>query len=503
MTPPTPQETREPQLDNTERRARWLAFTVLCSIQLMIVLDVSIVTVALRTIQHGLGFSQANIAWVTNAYTIGFGGLLLLSGRLGDLFGRKKVFICGLIVFTVSSALCGASVSREMLVAMRFVQGAGAGMSYSVVMGIVFTLFADSRTLGRAMGAVGFVQAAGASIGIIAGGVVTQGISWHWIFYINVPIGAAAAVLTVRTVPADRGIGLGAGGADMLGAALVTGGLMLSVYVIATVGEYGWASGHTLGFGVASLLLLAAFAARQATAARPLIRLGIFRSRHLSGGNIVNLLLIAATVPSSILLALYMQQAAGYSPARTSLSLLPLALSAAGVSLGLSAPLTRRHGPRNVLVVSLMAIFAAMLLATRLPENPDYLADILPVVLLLGIGGGLGLPAVMTIAMSVKSPADAGLASGLAGTSGMIGDALGVATLIGIAAAHSKSLLGRGTPVAAALSGGFHFAFGIGAGIIGAAIAIGILMLRPLTQPPAQLSPEAGSRQSRPLWQRR
>jgi EmrB/QacA subfamily drug resistance transporter len=473
-------------------RSRWLAFAVLCSMQLMIVIDISIVTVALRSIQRDLGFPQARLAWVTNAYTIGFGGLLLLSGRLGDLIGRKRMFITGLAVFTVASALCGASQNQEMLVAMRFLQGAGAAMAYAVVMGIVFTVFTEPGGLGKAMGALGFVQAAGASVGIIAGGVVTQGINWHWVFYVNVPIGIAAAILAMRLVPADRGIGLSAG-VDVVGAVLVTAGLMLGVYTIATVVDYGWGSGHTLGFGLGSIVLLGAFVIRQATAARPLIRLSIFQSRNLSGANLIHLLLVAGAISFNILVALYMQQVAGYSPSRTSFAFLPLALIAAAVSLGLSARLTMRFGPRNVLVGGLVLVVAGLALATRLPTSPDYVVDILSIALLMGVGGGLAMPAVMMLAMSIRSPADAGLASGLAGTSGMVGDSLGIATLIGVAAARTKSLLGQGEEIKSALNGGFHLAFGVAAIIVAVAVVVGIFVLRSQpVQPPAEAAEADG-----------
>jgi EmrB/QacA subfamily drug resistance transporter len=483
-------------------RSRWLAFAAVCSMQLMMVLDVSIVTVALRSIQQDLGFEQARVAWVTTAYTIGFGGLLLLSGRLGDLLGRKRMFLSGLTVFLVSSVLCGLSRSQDMLLASRFLQGAGSAMSYAVVMGIVFTLFQDPHKVGKAMGALGFVQAAGASVGIVAGGALVQGINWHWVFFVNIPIGIAAAVLAVRLVPSDAGLGIREG-ADALGAVLVTAGMMLGVYMIATVGDYGWGSGHTLGYGFGSLGLLAAFIAREATAAKPIMKLSLFRSRNLSGANAVHLLLVAGMISANIVIALYLQQVVGYSPARAGFAFLPLALSAALSSLGLSARLNLRYGPRAVLLASLVIITAALVLATRVPVDAVYIRDVVPTLVLLGAGAGLAMPAVMTLAMAVRSPSDVGLASGLAGSSGMIGDSLGIAAITAIAATRARTLTGRGKSAAFALDSGYRLAFGVGAGVVAVAFVVGFFWLKamsPMPQggEPGPPMPEGGESRPQP-----
>uniref|UniRef100_UPI00215D6256 MFS transporter n=1 Tax=Streptomyces phytophilus TaxID=722715 RepID=UPI00215D6256 len=469
-------------------RARWFAFAVLCSMQLMIVIDISIVTVALRSIQSDLGFDTARLAWVTNAYTVGFGGFLLLSGRLGDLIGRKRLFVSGVVVFTVASALCGLATGQTMLIAMRFLQGAGAAMAYAVVMGIVFMIFRDDpRQLGKAMGAIGFAAAAGATIGILISGLITSGTSWHWVFYVNVPIGAAAIVLAVRLIPADSGPGLGEG-VDLPGAALVTSGMMLGVYTIATVEENGWVSAHTLGFGGTAVALLAGFLGRQATAKVPLLPLSIFRSRNLSGANMIHLLLVAATVSFNILIALYLQQVADYSPLRTSLAFVPLATIAAVASLGLSSRLNELFGARRVLIASLAGVVVGLVLAARIPADLTYAVDLLPVLLILGASGGLAMPAVMMLSMAVASPKDAGLASGLSGTSGMVGDSLGIASLTAVAAAHATNAAADGSSPDAALTAGFRLAFGIGAGLVALAAVVGLLVL-PATQGRQQQEP--------------
>lgn len=461
----------------TTPRARWFAFSALVSMQLMIVVDVSIVTVALRSIQSDLGFGQERIAWVVTAYTIGFGGLLLLSGRLGDLVGRKRMFLAGLTTFTTSSIVCGFSHSQELLIAGRFVQGAGAAMAFAVAMGIIVTLFRDQHEFGKAMGAAGFAQAAGASVGILAGGLLTHGVGWHWVFFVNVPIGIIAGWTVARLVPNDRGAGLREG-ADLPGAVLVTAGLSIGVYTIATVDESGWASGHTLSFGSAAAVLLASFIVRQATAPKPLIPLTILRARNIAGANAVHLLMVGGMISANILLALYMQQVTGYSPSVTAYAFLPIALGSGAASLMLSARLNMRYGLRKMLLFSLTLVALGLVLAVRIPVNPSYAADILPVALLLGVGGGLSTPAVMTLAMSVQSPAHVGVASGLVGTSGMIGDAVGIAALTAVAAAHARNLIATGEDATHALSQGFHLSFGIGATVVLAAIVVAFFVLR-------------------------
>jgi EmrB/QacA subfamily drug resistance transporter len=479
-----------PPASTTSRR--WLAFAVLCSVQLMVIIDTSIVSVALRSIQRDLGFSQSGLAWVVNAYTIAFGGLLLLSGRLGDLIGRKRMFVTGLVVFTAASILCGLANSQALLISARFVQGAGGAMAAAVVMGIVVTMFERPRERAQAIAAFSFAAAAGGSIGVLAGGVLTEGINWHWIFYINAPIGIAASVLAVLLIQSDRGVGLAAG-ADLAGAVLGTSGLMLGVYTIVGVTDHGWASAHTLGFGALAVALLAGFVARQATAAKPLVPLRVFRSRDLTGANLAQALMVAGMFAFNFLGALYLQQVLGYSPVTASFAFLPISIVLASVSLGLAARLTTRFGPRAMLLTGLGLIAAALALAARAPVDADYAVDLLPLTVLLGAGAGLAMPAVMTLAMSVATPADAGIASGLAGTSGTVGSALGLAVLAAISTSRTERLLADGHTATDALIGGYHLAFWVAAAIVVAAMVVAATVPRSKAQasPGADPAPAA------------
>ncbi|CAI7973514.1 Drug resistance transporter, EmrB/QacA family [Frankia sp. Hr75.2] len=458
-------------------RSRWLAFAVLCSAQLMIIIDTSIVTVALRSIQRDLGFSQSGLAWVVNAYTIAFGGLLLLSGRLGDLLGRKRVFVAGLVLFTGASMLCGVSGSQELLIAARFIQGVGGAMAAAVVMGIVVTIFRDPRDQAKAIAAFSFVSAAGGSIGVLAGGVITEGISWHWIFFINAPFGIIAAVLAVPLIETDRGLGLREG-VDAVGAVLVTAGLMLGVYTIVKVSENGWVSAHTLGFGAVAVVLIAGFIVRQATATAPLVPPRIVRSPDILGANSAQVLMIAGTFAFNFLGALFLQQILGYSPVRASFAFLPIALILAIVSLGFAARLITRFGSPAVLFSGLVLIAATLGLAARTPMDANYFVDILPMTVTLGAGSGLAMPAIMTLAMKISTPSDAGTASGLAGTSGMIGGALGLAVMSTLAASRTSRLIADGQSSAAALTGGYHFAFGVAGLVVASAAALAAIMAR-------------------------
>jgi EmrB/QacA subfamily drug resistance transporter len=378
--------------------SRWPALAVLCAGMLMIILDGSIVTVALPAIQHDLGFSPANLTWTVNAYMIAFGGLLLLAGRLGDLIGRKRVFLAGLTLFTAASLLCGVSTGQEMLIAARFVQGIGGALASAVSLGMIVTLFPDPRERGKAIGAFSFVGAAGASIGQVLGGVLTQALSWHWIFFINLPIGVAAVALAVRILESDRGLGFGAG-ADALGAVLVTAGLMLGVYTIVETNRYGWGSAHTMGFAALAVVLLAAFVLRQAKAADPLLPLRMFRSRNVSGANLIQILMVSALFGFQILIALYLQNVLGYGAAGTGLAMLPAAVMIGTLSLGFSARLNARFGERNVLLAGLALLVAALALLTRLPVHADYVVHLLPTMLLAG-GFGLAISALTALGMS-------------------------------------------------------------------------------------------------------
>jgi EmrB/QacA subfamily drug resistance transporter len=457
---------------------RWIALMVLCVGVLMIILDATIVNVALPSIQSDLGFSQSSLAWVVNAYLIAFGGLLLLAGRLGDLLGRRRVFLIGLTVFTAASLVCGLSDSQGLLVGARFVQGIGGAMTAAVILGMIVTMFPEPREQARAIGVYSFVAAAGGSIGLLAGGGLTQAINWHWIFFVNVPIGIATGVLALRLVARDKGIGLKEG-ADVAGAVLITAALMLLVYTIVKASDYGWGSAHTLGFGAGALALLAAFIGREHTARQPLMPLRIFRSRLVSAANAVQALMVAGMFGMFFLGALYLQRVLGYDAIEVGLAFLPVAVLIAVLSLGASARLNMRFGAQATLLPGLALIVGGLLLFARAPVDANYVTEILPVMVLLGIGAGISFPSLMTLAMSGATRSDSGLASGLVNTSQQVGGALGLAVLATFSTTHTANLRADGHSFASALTSGFHLAFVIGAGLVVAAIALAFTALRP------------------------
>jgi len=466
-------------IDRRSDRARWLALYVLCVGVLMIVLDATIVNVALPTIQRELGFSQSTLAWVINAYLIAFGGLLLLAGRLGDLVSRRGIFLCGLVVFTTASLMCGLAQSQEMLVAARFVQGVGGAMTSAVTLGMIVTMFPKPQEQAKAIGVYAFVASAGGSIGLLAGGILTQALNWHWIFFVNLPIGVATAVLARRLIPKDRGIGLGAG-ADAPGALLITGSLMLGVYtIVKPAADYGWGASRTLELGAVSLALLGAFIAREATARTPLIPLRIFRSRNVSGANLIQALTVAGMFALFFLGALYLQRVLHYEALQIGLAFLPTTLVMGTMSLRFSEPLIMRFGARRTLLPGLVLIAVGLALFTRAPVHGNYLRDVLPTMILLGIGIGASFPALMKLAMSGATQSDAGLASGLVNTTVQVGGALGLAVLATLAATRTNSLLAQGHSHAAALTGGYRLAFMIGAGLVVAAIGVALTVLQP------------------------
>jgi EmrB/QacA subfamily drug resistance transporter len=459
-------------------RSRWIALLVLCVGMLMIVLDQTIVNVALPSIQRDLKFSTSSLAWVVNAYLIAFGGLLLLAGRLGDLVGRKRIFLIGLAVFTVASALCGLADSQGLLVAARFVQGAGGALTSSVILGMIVTMFPEPREQAKAMGVFSFVASGGASIGLLAGGVLTQALDWHWIFFVNVPIGVLGTLLAVRVVTADEGLGLRAG-ADLPGATLVTGALMLAVYTIVKTSNYGWGSARTLVGGAVAVAVLAAFLVREASARTPLIPLRIFRSRNVSGANLVQALMVAGIFGMFFLGAVYMQQVLGYDPLQVGLAYLPVAVSIGTFSLFVAPQLNMKVGPRATLLPGLVLMTAGLLLFAAAPVHAAYVTHLLPVMLLLGVGAGISFPSLMTIAMSGAEPHEAGLASGLVNTSMQVGGALGLSVLATLSASRAKDLLASGSTSAAATAGGLHLALLIGAGLVTASIVVGVTVLAP------------------------
>ncbi|OLF13253.1 DHA2 family efflux MFS transporter permease subunit [Actinophytocola xanthii] len=465
--------------DNTSARrdSRWFALVVLCAGMLMIILDGTIVNVALPAIQDDLGFSQSGLAWVVNAYLIPFGGLLLLAGRTGDLLGRRRMFLSGLVVFTVASLLCGLAENQALLIAARFVQGVGGAMAAAVILGMIVTMFPEKGEQARAIGVFSFVAAAGGSIGLLAGGLLTEAISWHWIFFVNVPIGLVAFLLAVRVVPAERGIGLRAG-ADVLGALLVTAGLMIGVYTIVKAADHGWASAHTLLFGAGSLLLLAAFGLRQARIANPLLPPRILANRTVAGANLIQVLLVGGMISMFFLGALYLERVLGYDPLEIGLAFLPVAVGIGALSLGASARLNARFGERTVLVGALLLVLVGLALFTRAPVDGNYLSDVFPSVTLMGIGGGLAFPAMTTLAMSGATVEDSGLTSGLVNTTQQVGGALGLAVLATLSTARTNTLLTGGAAPAEAMASGFRLAFWVGAGMVATAVVLALTVLR-------------------------
>src|SRR5690242_12335942 len=392
----------------TTDRNRWIALYVLCAGMLMIVLDVTVVNVALPYIQKDLGFSQASLAWVVNAYLISFGGLLLLAGRFGDILGRKRVFLAGLALFTVASLACGLANSEIVLVVARFVQGIGGAMTSAVILGMIVTMFLEPRDQAKAIGVYGFVASAGGTVGLLAGGVLTQAINWHWIFFINIPIAIVTALLATRLLENDEGIGFG-DGADAAGAVLITTALMVGVYtIVKPAAEKGWGSGQALLLGAVSLALLAAFVVREARARNPLIPLRIFRSRNVSGANVIQALLVAGMFGLFFMGSLYLEKVLGYDALQIGLAFLPATLIMGTLSFKFAEPLIMRFGARQVLIPGMVLVAAGLALFTQAPVDGNYALHVLPVMVLLALGVGTCFPALITLAMSGATQEDAG-----------------------------------------------------------------------------------------------
>jgi EmrB/QacA subfamily drug resistance transporter len=444
---------------------------------LMIVLDMTIVNVALPSIQDDLGFSGSSLAWVVNAYLIAFGGLLLLAGRLGDLISRRRIFLAGLGVFTGASLLCGLAPNQGVLVAARFVQGAGGAMTSAVILGMIVTLFPEPRDQAKAIGVYAFVASSGGSIGLLVGGAITQVLDWHWIFFVNGPIGIATALLAARLLERDTGPGL-RNGADLPGAVLITGALMLAVYtIVKPAAEDGWGARATLACGATSLLLLAAFVVREATARSPLIPLRIFRSRTIVGANLTQALGAAGMFGTFFLGSLYLQRVLGYDALQIGLSFLPVTLVMGILSLRYTDRLAMRFGARRTVIYGLVPIAAGLVLFAQAPVDAAFATDLLPVMLLLGAGAGICFPALMNLAMSGATPSDAGLASGLVNTTAQVGGALALAVLATLSSSHTETLAHRGVPSASALTGGYHLAFWIAAALVAAAIGVAVAIV--------------------------
>ncbi|MBF6066002.1 MFS transporter [Nocardia terpenica] len=468
-------------------RSRWAALYLLCGGALMIVLDATIVNVALPAIQDDLGFSQAGLAWVVNAYLIAFGGLLLLAGRLGDLIGRRRMFLCGLVVFTGASALCGIAGSQAMLIAARFLQGAGGAMTMAVVLGMIVAMFPEPREQARAIGVYAFVASAGGAVGLLAGGVLTE-LSWHWIFAINIPIGIAIGIGALRVLHNDKGAGL-TDGTDVPGAVLITGALMLGVFtIVKPAAELGWTAGRTLLLGVLALALLAAFVGWEARTRHPLMPLRIFRSRNVSGANLIQVVTVAGMFGMFFLGTLYMEKVLGFAPLRIGLAFLPVTVIMGTLSVRYSERLVMRFGARTTLIPGLLLVLIGLGLFTQAPVAGNYWVHVFPVMVLFGVGAGLAFPALMNLAMSGVPAKDAGMASGLANTTMQVGGALGLAVLATLSGSRTKDQLAAGVPQPEALTSGFHLAFAVGAGLVAVALVVAIAVLRkPADDPDAEL----------------
>ncbi|MBI3897013.1 MAG: DHA2 family efflux MFS transporter permease subunit [Gammaproteobacteria bacterium] len=461
---------------------RWLAMIVLCLGTLMIVLDTTIVNVALPSIKEDLLFSDAALAWVVNAYMLTFGGFLLLGGRLGDLFGQRRLFLIGLTLFTLASAACGLASSQVFLVGARAVQGLGGAVVSAVALSLIMTLFTEPAERAKAMGVYGFVAAGGGSIGVLLGGLLTNALDWHWIFLVNIPVGVIVFVLCRILLPASRGQGL-ARHLDVAGAVTITSSLLLAVYAIVNGNDAGWTSTQTLGLlGVAAALLVL-FIAIEARIRSPLMPLGLFRLRRVAISNVVGVLWAAAMFAWFFLSALYLQLVLGYSPLQVGLAFLPANLIMAAFSLGLSAKLVMRFGIRAPIAVGMLLVAFGLALFACAPVDGTFVVDVLPSMLLLGLGAGMALNPVLLAAMSDVAPTEAGLASGIVNTSFMMGGALGLAILASVAASRSHNLLADGAYQLAALTGGYHIAFLIGAVFAMTAAVLAVALLRPSAKP--------------------
>jgi EmrB/QacA subfamily drug resistance transporter len=467
-----------------DHRKRWLALIILCLGDLMIVLDSTIVNVALPSIRADLAFTETSLVWVVNAYLLTYGGFLLLGGRLGDLFGHRRLFLLGIAFFTLASLACGLANSRELLIAARAVQGLGGAVVSAVALSLIMVLFTEPTERAKAMGVFGFVMAGGGTIGVLLGGVLTDTLDWHWIFLVNLPVGVAVFALCVALVPAGRGLA-GDGRLDIGGAVTVTLSLMLAVYAVVNGNEVGWRSAQTIGLLAAAVVLLALFLAIEARVRAPLMPLGLFRLRNTAIANIVGVLWAAAMFAWFFLSALYLQQVLGYSPMGVGLAFLPANLIMGAFSLGLSAKLVTRFGIRSPLAAGLLLAAIGLALFARAPVDGSFTLDVLPGMILLGLGAGIAFNPVLLAAMSDVAPSEAGLASGVVNTSFMMGGALGLAVLASLAAARTGELLGAGAALPAALSGGYQVAFVIGAVFAAAAALISAVLLRPGVQTPA------------------
>jgi EmrB/QacA subfamily drug resistance transporter len=459
-------------------RRRWATLIVVCFAQLMIVLDVTIVNVALPAIQHDLHFTQANLTWVVNAFLVTFGSLLLLAGRLGDLLGRKIVFLAGLVTFTVASLLCGVAPSQGALIAARLLQGVGAAAQASVILAIIVTEFPQAVERARAMSAYVFVSVAGGSLGLLAGGLLTQALSWHWVFFVNLPIGVMTFLLGRALIRADRGLGL-QHGVDWAGSLLVTASLMSAIYAIVEATNYGWTSARVLGMGGLAAVLMAAFLALEVRIQNPIMPLRILRVRGLVNASLVRGFLVTGMYSTFFLGTLYLEDVRHYSALETGAAFLPWTLTVAVLSQGITARLVARFGPLPVLTSGMATAAIGLLLFATVGPHTAFFPTIFFACFAIGLGIGNAFMPLLTLAMADVPAADAGLGSGITNVSQQISGALGLAVLSTVAANHTKGLVADGQGLTSALLGGYHVAFIVGAAVIGTGIILAFLLLRP------------------------
>ncbi len=461
----------------TDARRRWLALILLCGGSLMIVLDTTIVNVALPSIRNSLGFSETSLAWVVNAYLLTFGGFLLLGGRLGDLFGHRRLFLIGIALFTASSLACGLANTQHLLIGARAVQGLGGAIVSAVSLSLIMTMFTVPNERAKAMGVFGFVAAGGGTVGVLLGGVLTDLLDWHWIFIVNLPVGIAVFAFCLVLLPAGRGPA-GSTKLDVGGAVTVTGALMLAVYAIVNGNQTGWLAAQTLGLLGAAVVLLVVFLVIESRVESPLMPLGLYRLRNVSTANVISILWAAGMFAWFFLSALYLQLVLGYSPLRVGLAFVPTNLIMGAFSLGLSAKIVMRFGIRLPLTLGLSLATIGLILFARAPVGGSYVTDVLPSMVLLAFGGGLSFNPLLLAAMSDVDPSESGLASGVVNTSFMMGGALGLAVLASLAARHTQDLRASGHGQLFALDGGYHVAFLVGSAFTLAAAAIAAVVLR-------------------------
>ncbi|MGZ3158317.1 MAG: DHA2 family efflux MFS transporter permease subunit [Burkholderiaceae bacterium] len=461
---------------HTENRKRWLALALLCAGELMIVLDTTIVNVALPSIRTDLNFTETSLVWVVNAYMLTYGGFLLLGGRLGDLYGQRRMFLFGITLFTMASLGCGLANMQDLLIIARVIQGLGGAIVSSIALSLIMNLFTEPTERAKAMGVYGFVCAAGGSIGVLLGGLLTSMLNWHWIFLVNIPIGAAVYAMCLRLLPNLRGQASGER-MDVAGAVTITSALMLAVYGIVNGNEAGWASAQIVGLLVSAVVLLAVFIIIEARITAPLMPLKLFRLRNVAVANITAVLWAAAMFAWFFISALYMQQVLGYDAMQVGLAFLPSNLIMAAFSLGLSAKIVLRFGIRLSVGAGLLLAAVGLLLFTQSPVDGNFWVHVFPGMALLGLGAGIALNPMLLAAMSGVEPDQSGLASGIVNTSFMMGGALGLAILASVAGARTGNLIATGVTSITALNGGYQLAFGIGAAFAAIAALLGYFLL--------------------------